>query len=116
MRNRGFTFIEILVALAIVSIGVIVLAKMQILSIRGTGFNRATTTATAIAQGIIEDCRAAGFGVRPASCDKQEPGMKIECQMSISGNAPYRSNSIAVRVTWGTPQNQVVLSTAVAER
>jgi prepilin-type N-terminal cleavage/methylation domain-containing protein len=116
LRSRGFTLLEVLVALAVVSVGVVVLARMQILSIRGTGYNRETTAAVALAQKTVESCRAAVFGTKPVGCGEKEGGMIVSCEMDVSGNAPYRSNNIAVKVTWGALQNEIVLSAAVAEK
>jgi prepilin-type N-terminal cleavage/methylation domain-containing protein len=116
LPNKGFTFIEIVVALAVVSIGVLILAKMQILSIKGTGYNKETTTAIALAQKTVEDCRAVAFGTKPEGCDKEEGGMTVTCEMNMSGDAPYRLNDITVRVSWGAPRNKISVSTAVAER
>jgi prepilin-type N-terminal cleavage/methylation domain-containing protein len=114
--GRGFTLLEILITLAIVGAGILVLAKMQVLTVRGTGFNKEATAAMLLAQRTMEDCRTADFSTKPTSCDKDEEGMNVACEMKITGDAPYRCNNITVRVTWGVTRNQVSLSTAVAER
>ena len=116
MCSKGFTLLEILVTIAILALGILVLTKMQVLSIRGTGFNKEATVATALAQRVMEDCKIAVFGTKPSSCDKTDGGMTVACGAKISGSAPYRSNDITVTVSWGTPQKQISLSTAMAER
>jgi prepilin-type N-terminal cleavage/methylation domain-containing protein len=116
LQNRGFTLLEVLVTLAVVGVGVLVLARMQIVAIRGTGFNKEANAAAAVAQTVLEDCKAAVFGTRPASCNRDEGGMATACDMRVAGDAPYRSNNIEVMVTWGSPRNEVRLSTIVAER
>ena len=52
--NRGFTLIEILIALAIFSIGILGVASMQILSVNYNGYARRTTEATTIVSELIE--------------------------------------------------------------
>ncbi|MBU0545062.1 MAG: prepilin-type N-terminal cleavage/methylation domain-containing protein [Proteobacteria bacterium] len=53
-NNRGFTLIEILIALAIFSIGILGVASMQILSVNYNGYARRTTEATTIVSELIE--------------------------------------------------------------
>jgi prepilin-type N-terminal cleavage/methylation domain-containing protein len=116
LYSKGFTLPEILVTIAILALGILVLTRMQVLSIRGTGFNKEATAATALARQVMEDCKAASFGTRPLNCNKVDNGMTVTCNTSITGNAPYRCNDITVTVAWGVPQNKISLTTAVAEK
>jgi len=54
LNSRGFTFIEILVALVIFALGALVFAHMQILNIRGSSFGKDSVKATVVAQKQIE--------------------------------------------------------------
>jgi prepilin-type N-terminal cleavage/methylation domain-containing protein len=114
--SRGFTVPEILVTVAILALGILVLTKMQVLSVKGTGFNKEATVATALAQRVMEDCKIAEFGTKPSSCETTDGRMMVACSTRISGNAPYRSNDITVKVSWGAPEKQISLSTTIAER
>jgi len=116
LYSKGFTLPEILVTIAILALGILVLTRMQVLSIRGTGFNKEATAATALARQVMEDCRAASFGTTPLSCDKADNGMTVACDTNVTGNPPYRCNDIKVTVAWGVPQNKISLTTAVAEK
>jgi prepilin-type N-terminal cleavage/methylation domain-containing protein len=115
--NKGFTIIEILVTLTILAFGIIALTKMQVLSIKGTGFNKESTAATALAQQVMEDHKAISFGTKPTNCGQtDDDGMKVSCSARITGNAPYRCNDVTVTVAWGVPEKQISLSTTIAEK
>ena len=53
--NNGFTLIELMIALAVFTIGLLGIASMQINSIQGNSFAFKTTTATTLAQAQIEE-------------------------------------------------------------
>lgn len=56
-RQRGLSLVEVFVALLVLSVGLIALAKLQVDLVRGGGDARARATALAIAEGKIEDLR-----------------------------------------------------------
>jgi type IV pilus assembly protein PilV len=56
--NSGFTLIEVLVAIIILSIGLLAVAAMQATSIRSNDFAQRLTVITAVAQGTLEDLMA----------------------------------------------------------
>ncbi|MEE9610830.1 MAG: prepilin-type N-terminal cleavage/methylation domain-containing protein [Desulfatiglandales bacterium] len=53
-QTRGFTLIELMVALFILSIGLLGMIKMQMSSIQGNAFSGRMTTAIALAQDQME--------------------------------------------------------------
>jgi type IV pilus assembly protein PilV len=58
MKERsGFTLIEVLIALTILAVGLLALATMQIVSIRGNAFSTEMTYATMLAQSRLEQIR-----------------------------------------------------------
>jgi prepilin-type N-terminal cleavage/methylation domain-containing protein len=54
VNNRGFTLIEVMIALAIFSIGILAIAGMQISSINGNSSARMQTEATTLAVERLE--------------------------------------------------------------
>lgn len=54
MENKGFTLIEVLITLAIFSIGILAVAAMQMSSTKGNASSRRITEATALAESQIE--------------------------------------------------------------
>jgi len=57
IQNRGFTLIEALVALLILSIGLLGLARYQSVTLKSSGDTKARTEALAIAEQTIEQLR-----------------------------------------------------------
>ena len=55
MEIKGFTLIEVLIALTIFSIGVLAVAAMQMTTIRGIASARRITEATSLAENQIEN-------------------------------------------------------------
>lgn len=56
--QRGFSLVEVFVALLVLSVGLIALAKLQVDLVRGGADSRARATAVAIAEAKAEDLRA----------------------------------------------------------
>jgi type IV pilus assembly protein PilV len=54
MNQKGFSLIELLIAMSILAIGLLALAQMQITSIRGNAYSSTTTDATTVAQDRLE--------------------------------------------------------------
>jgi len=61
-RNKGFTLLEVLVAVMIFSVGLLAVASMQTNAIAGNSFSQRHTTATAVAQGALENVMALDSG------------------------------------------------------
>ena len=114
LTNKGFTILEILVALATLAIGILGLAKMQVLSIAGTSFNQESTKATAIAQRVIEGFKSTSFGTNPSMCGTTLENMSVACSVSTNGTTPNRYNDITVNVSWS--DKNISLFTIVSER
>ena len=65
--NKGFTIIEVLVALSIFAIGLLALATMQISAIQTNGFAYRTNIATLLAQDLLEDYKRLGYDGIPST-------------------------------------------------
>lgn len=115
MNEAAFTLIEILVTVALFALGVLALATLQVLSIKGTAFNKEASVATGLAQQAIEDFKNLSFGNTSSYCGAVQNGMTVTCATATSGSSPYRFNDITVTVTWGTPTKQISLYTITAE-
>lgn len=57
MNNKGFSLLEILIALVILAIGILAVTGMQITSIRGTSFSNRLSQASVIAQEGLESLK-----------------------------------------------------------
>ncbi len=118
MNKRGFTVIEILVALLLFSVGALALAKMQVISVKGSGFNKEATSATALAQKKMEELKG-GFYTSVTSnatgVTDQIAGITYTTTWTSSetGNTPTRYKTVAVTVTWGT--KSITITTIISE-
>ena len=114
LTHKGFTIVEILVALATLAIGILGLAKMQILSITGTSFNQDSTKAVAIAQMVLEEFKSISFGTQPGTCGTTVQQMSVACSGSTNGTTPNRFIDIKVDISWSN--KNITLCTIVSER
>lgn len=61
MNERGFTLIEVMTAMAILSIGILAVANMQIQAIRGNGLANTMSGANAVAVSFLEELKRLEF-------------------------------------------------------
>jgi type IV pilus assembly protein PilV len=53
-NDKGFTLLEVVFAVSILTVGILAVASMQVTSIRGNSYAWSTTEASAVAMGQIE--------------------------------------------------------------
>lgn len=99
MKNRmqGFTLIELMVALTILTIGLLAMAKMQMSSIQGNAFGGRMTTAVALGQDQMEELINRSLDPWPAAADSgvvTNPTLMEE---------PYTGHTITWSITPDTP-------------
>ena len=61
INKKGFTLVEIMIALTIFSMGILGVAVMQISAIKGNASSSRLTTASAVAQGRMEELLALNY-------------------------------------------------------
>lgn len=112
MNKAGFTLFEILTTIGIFSLGILVLAGTQVLSTKGTAFNREATAAASLAQTRIEELKETTFDAL-AGGKSTENGMSVSWSVAETGVTPYRIKDITVTVSWAA--KSINLYTIVAE-
>lgn len=56
-KRTGFTLIELMIAMVILSIGLFAIVQMEVVSVRGNGYARERMEALQIARGVVEELR-----------------------------------------------------------
>ena len=108
MNIKGFTLLEVLIVIAIFSIGILAVAAMQMSSTRGNASARRITEATALAESQIENLMQLSYddeNLDPA--DNPHPGPPGPYTMTwnvteidLDANGTNDSKRIDVTVSW----------------
>ncbi len=126
-NNNGFTLLEILVAIVLLSIGLLAMASLTVGIMGGNLFSNQLTVATTLAQDKMEDVRRRGYSGMPAS-----DTTTTENYGTITGYPLHRRvtftdfeypvagtdiglKKITVIVFWDLNQHSVALNTILAE-
>ncbi|MBI4525486.1 MAG: prepilin-type N-terminal cleavage/methylation domain-containing protein [Deltaproteobacteria bacterium] len=117
--QSGFTLLEVLVALVVLSVGLLGMAALTVGIIDGNLYSKNVTTATVIAEARLEDIRRAGYvAATPGTVGPDSVSMggaSFARLTSITDNTPLVGNrTVAVTVSWGGGTHSVTLNTILA--
>lgn len=98
-NNKGFTLIEILVALVLFAIGAVVFAQMQVLSVKGSSFGKDALTAITLAEQNLEQLKNTSFNAITGNT-VTSGNMTVTWTVTSSGTFPTRYKSILLTVSW----------------
>jgi type IV pilus assembly protein PilV len=127
MKNtRGFTLIEILIAVAIFSIGVLAVAKMQLWNVKNNTTGNLTTMATLLGRAKIEELKGHDItdtelntgdyedSDNPIDADGNPGGIFTRRWTVTNPLAGNNTRQIEVQVSWnGLGQNRNVVLTTI---
>jgi type IV pilus assembly protein PilV len=116
--DEGFTLIEIMITLVILSVGLVALAGLQITAIKANAFSKRMTTATAVAEAKIEQLKDTPYAnVQSESATPiVAANMNFTRQVTVTANSPVpNTKTIQVTVTWteGSQSHVVPISTVI---
>jgi prepilin-type N-terminal cleavage/methylation domain-containing protein len=118
LNKRGFTVLEILIAVLIFALGALILAKMQVTSVKGSGFNKQAAVSTTLAQKKMEELKAMSYSAVTTDATgvtDTVAGVAYNTTWAVveSGTAPTRYKSVAVTVAWGT--TSITINSIISE-
>jgi type IV pilus assembly protein PilV len=117
--EEGFTLIEIMIALVVMSIGLTALAAVQISAIRGNAFSKRMTTAVSIADEKLEQIKSSPYAniLSESPIQITQSSMEFTRQVTVTDNSPLtNTKTINVTVNWseGSKSHSVPFTTIVS--
>jgi type II secretion system protein I len=118
---EGFTLIEIMIAVAIISIGLLALGGLQVSLIRGNALSQRMTAAISLAEQKIEQVKNTPYAnIQSESATQIQDSNLINFtrQVTVTNNSPLaNTTTVNVTVTWsdGLQTHTVPFTTIVAQ-
>ena len=118
--EEGFTLIEIMITLVIISIGLMALSGLQVNAIRGNVFSKRLTTAVSIGEEKLEQIKNTSYANIQSESSTQinKSNMNFTRQVTVINNTnPANTKSVKVTVTWtqGSKSYAVPISTLLSQ-
>ena len=100
--NAGFTLVESMLTLAIMSMGLLALAGLQITALRGNDLSRRMTTAVAIAEQSIEQLKNTPYTniQAEAASEVTASNLHFTRQITVTNGPLPNTKSVSVLVSW----------------
>lgn len=98
--NRGFTLIEVMIAVFLLAVALMGLASVTTTVIRGNSFSRALTTATTLAKDQMEDLKSKDYGDLLSGNDTKSIDNLNYTRAWTVGTETNNRKTVAVTVTW----------------
>ena len=103
-KNDGFTLLEILIAIVILSIGLLGMASLTVGIINANRFSKDTTTATTLAQDKMEDIRRTAYAsvASETKAELSSPYDDYKREVIVTDDSPVAGmKTVTVKVYWG---------------
>ena len=122
-RDNGFTLLEVLIAIVILSVGLLGMAALTVAIIQGNQFSNDLTTATTLAQDRMEDIRRLGYSGTSATTTtvtenyNSSPGYATYKRVTETdvGNPVSGMKMITVTSYWDADNHSVELKTILVK-
>jgi prepilin-type N-terminal cleavage/methylation domain-containing protein len=119
--DRGFTFIETLIGLTILSIGVLALIELQYVVLKGNSASQKRLTAASLAEVRMNELRNVGYANIIAEAPTQVsstnmPNATFTRQVIVANDTPVaNSKTVTINVTWsdGSKTNTYSLASII---
>jgi type IV pilus assembly protein PilV len=115
--QKGFTLLEVMISVIILSVALLALAGLQIISIRGNSFGGTMTEAITLARDKIEDLKKDEWDNLAAGNYNDTPpavrGINYARNWTVGAPAS-QMKEVTVTVSWDNGNHQVSLATTLA--
>lgn len=100
--NAGFTLVESMLTLAIMSVGLLALAGLQITALRGNDLSRRMTTAVSIAEQRLEQLKNTPYTNIQAEATSEVTASNLHFtrQVTVTNGPLPNTKSVSVLVSW----------------
>lgn len=115
-NNEGFTLIEIMIAVFILTVALLSLASVTVMVIKGNSFSKGMTTATTLAKAQLETLKNADYTTIASTSYASVtdfPGYERRWTVTASGN--QKTIVMDVRWMWQGNYRTVTLNTVIAQ-
>ncbi len=120
-NDNGFTLIEVLIAIVILSVGLLGMASLTVGIINGNRFSNDLTTATTLAQDKMEDIRRVGYAnaASETKATMSSPYSDYKREVTVTADSPATDmKTVIVKAYWGGASKEdhnVELKTILAQ-
>jgi prepilin-type N-terminal cleavage/methylation domain-containing protein len=112
--QKGFTLLEVLISIVILSVALLAIAGLQIISIRGNSFGGTMTEAVTLARDKIEDLKRDDWANVNTDYDLQVV-RGINYARNWAVQLVGQTKEVTVTVSWDNGNHQVSLATTLAD-
>ena len=116
--QKGFTLIEVMIAVFLLAVALIGLAAVTTTVIRGNSFSQTLTTATTLAKDKMEDLRSTGYGsLQDGNDTKSMDNLNYTRRWTVGAEINNRKTvNVTVTWTWLNLSHSVTLDTMRAKK
>ena len=118
-QKSGFTLMEVLVAMLLLTIGLLGVANLTIGVIKGNSYSKNVTTATVVAQQQIEQAQRIGYtnaNSLAGTATVSMGGMSFTRTTTVTDSSPAANmKTVTVSAAWTTGNNSVILNTTISQ-
>jgi prepilin-type N-terminal cleavage/methylation domain-containing protein len=111
--SRGFTLLEMMIAMTILSVALLGLGQMMLLSVRGNSFGNKVTEATTFAQDKMEELRTVDWNGLQDGNDTISGFQGIQYQRAWTVVPTGTMKTVNLAVSWNDGNDHLIRITSV---